>query len=96
MLAVTPSLEVQSAPPVSVVAAHLKADPKRPLQWRLEIDSGARGNHSRVVQGGAADGADREPLATVRVDSPGEAVLSVYDHGRLLARTERGFGAPPR
>jgi hypothetical protein len=91
---VVPILEVLPAAEGVQLVARVQGAPERPMIWRLTVDTRGDGGRSRVAQSGETAGAADRPLATVRVNGPGEAQLDVFDHGRLVASARASFQIP--
>lgn len=94
MIPIEPSIIVTGDSSEARLEAHVHATGTSHLGWRLSVVTHGHGNNSRIVQSGVTDGEDRNAVATVRVNSSGEARLEVFLDGKEVAQTVRTFDAP--
>lgn len=91
---VHPTLDIAQAGPQVVIEARVAADPPRPLNWRLAVETRSPAGSSQSTQAGATDGANPGALSTVRVNGGGIAELQVFEGARLVATARKDFSAP--
>ena len=87
-------LQLLNQPDAVVVEARVTPATPHPLEWRLTVETAGKGGTSRIAQSGRTDGGSKGPVATVRVNNPGAAVLQIYEAGELVGEARREIPAP--